>query len=249
MRHSPQQGISYFCTQLNESYHMAQTASYGLLKSSIGKKVFMALTGLFLCLFLVGHLAGNLQLFLPKEAAQLQFNAYAKFMTTNPAVKILSYLTYLSVLFHVIDGVLLTMRNRNARPVKYYAKNDAANAIWSSRNMGVLGTIILVFLVMHMSNFWYKMHFGDIPMDAAGNRDLYTVVLESFKVWWYVALYVVSMAAVGFHLWHGFSSGFQSLGVNHSSYTPLIQNFGKGFAVLVSVLFALIPVYLFIVRS
>lgn len=131
-------------------------ANSALLKSSIVKKYWMALTGLFLCLFLAGHLAGNLQLIF---GTSLQFNEYALFMTTNPAVKILSYLTYISILFHAVDGILLTFQNKAARPIGYAKTNPSANSGFASRNMAVLGTIILVFIVTHMVNFWAKMHF------------------------------------------------------------------------------------------
>ena len=133
-------------------------AKSALLKSSIVKKYWMALTGLFLCLFLAGHLAGNLQLIF---GTSLQFNEYALFMTTNPAVKILSYLTYISILFHAIDGILLTFQNKAARPIAYAKTNPSANSSFASRNMAVLGTIILVFIVTHMVNFWAKMHFDE----------------------------------------------------------------------------------------
>ena len=133
-------------------------AKSALLKSSIVKKYWMALTGLFLCLFLAGHLAGNLQLIF---GTSLQFNEYALFMTTNPAVKILSYLTYISILFHAIDGILLTFQNKAARPIGYAKTNPSANSSFASRNMAVLGTIILVFIVTHMVNFWAKMHFDE----------------------------------------------------------------------------------------
>lgn len=229
---------------------MSGKTKTGLIKSSIGKKVFMGLTGLFLCLFLSGHLAGNLQLLLPAEVARDQFNAYAKFMTTNPAVKLLSYLTYFSILFHVVDGFYLAWQNKQARPQAYYKKDDAANAGWASRNMAVLGTLLLVFIVIHMKAFWYEMHFGNVPVYASiahGElKDLYTLTTTAFTEWWYVLIYVLSMGAVGFHLWHGFGSGFKSLGISHPVYTPLLNGFGKGFAVVVSVLFASLPVYLFL---
>jgi len=140
-------------------------AKSALLKSSLAKKYWMALTGLFLCLFLAGHLAGNLQLIF---GTQLQFNEYALFMTTNPAVKVLSYVTYISILFHAIDGFILTIQNRKARPVRYVKTNPSANSGFASRNMAVLGTLILVFIVTHMTNFWAKMHFDeDIPLQTA----------------------------------------------------------------------------------
>lgn len=224
----------------------------------------MAATGLFLCLFLVGHLAGNLQLFISGTVGQQQFNEYALFMTTNPAVKLLSYVTYISILFHVIDGIILTIGNRKARPVNYAVKHDAANSMWSSRNMGILGTVILAFLVVHMQNFWYQMHWGDIPVqtvDAEGilletpMKDLHTVVLSFFNPaqneWalLFLAIYILAQIAIAFHLIHGFQSAFQSLGLNHRRYNPLIKALGYGFGIVVPLLFAAIPVYLFLSQS
>lgn len=223
-----------------------------LIKSSLAKKYWMALTGLFLCLFLVGHLAGNLQLFISGEEGKLQFNEYALFMTSNPAVKILSYLTYFSILFHAIDGILLTVANRKARPVKYANSNPGANSTWYSRSMAVLGTAILVFIVVHMQNFWWRMHFGDLPVDTAGNKDLYQVVMDFFNpavnstAIVAMLLYIVAMFALSFHLMHGFQSAFQSLGLRHKKYTPAIQKLGTAFAVIVPLAFAAIPVYLFL---
>ncbi len=136
-------------------------AKSALLKSSIAKKWWMSLTGLFLCVFLVGHLAGNLQLIF---GTSLQFNQYALFMTTNPAVKVLSYVTYFSILFHAIDGIMLTVQNKKARPIGYAVKNDKVSSTWASRNMAVLGTLLLVFIATHMVNFWAKMHFTQMPL-------------------------------------------------------------------------------------
>jgi succinate dehydrogenase / fumarate reductase, cytochrome b subunit len=158
-------------------------AKSALLKSSIVKKYWMALTGLFLCLFLAGHLAGNLQLVF---GTSQDFNEYALFMTTNPAVKILSYLTYISILFHAIDGILLTFQNKAARPIGY-AKTDGSSSSFASRNMAVLGTIILVFIVTHMVNFWAKMHFDEsMPLQETvvespmGELTLYNTVNGSY---------------------------------------------------------------------
>jgi succinate dehydrogenase / fumarate reductase cytochrome b subunit len=134
-------------------------AKSAFLKSSIAKKYWMALTGLFLCLFLVCHLLGNLQLLAGRTTeAALQFNKYALFMTTNPAVKLLSYLTYISIIFHAIDGIMLTIQNKKARPIGY-AKTDGSSSSLVSRNRAVLGTVILIFIATHMVNFWAKMHF------------------------------------------------------------------------------------------
>ena len=270
-------------------------AKSALLKSSIAKKYWMALTGLFLCLFLAGHLAGNLQLLVPNNA--LNFNQYALFMTSNPAVKLLSYLTYISILFHAIDGIVLTVQNRKARPIGY-AKTDGSSSSFSSRNMAVLGTIILVFIVTHMVNFWAVMHFdknmplqtisigqagqqqeyylttdgGYLPkaqvdqqmikienrtefFDAAANvkikegyKDLHKITVAFFKdpKTGLIAtiLYVIAMITLAFHLLHGFQSAFQSLGLNNPKYTPAIKKFGAAFAIIVPLLFAIIPVYI-----
>ena len=233
-------------------------SSSGILKSSLAKKYAMALTGLFLCLFLVGHLIGNLQLFIPGEEGRTAFNEYALFMTTFPLVKVLSYLTYVSVLFHVVDGLILTIQNRRARPAKYAVEKGSANANWSSRNMAVLGTIVLVFLVTHMQNFWWQMHFGDMPSQFIEDtflKDLHTVVLRFFDpahndlALFAVAGYVVGMFGLGFHLWHGFSSAFQSMGFRHEKYSGWIELAGKAFAVLVPAAFASIPMYLFLTQA
>ena len=271
-------------------------AKSALLKSSLAKKYWMALTGLFLCLFLLGHLAGNLQLLVPDNA--LNFNKYALFMTTNPAVKILSYLTYISLLFHAIDGAMLTIQNVKARPIQYAKNNPGANSLWASRNMGILGTLILVFIVTHMITFWAPMHFdknmplqtvsieaqgqkqdfyittdgGYLPKSQVdqkmivikdrtdfydsganvkikeGYKDLYKITIAFFKDakmgLLYTILYVISMAVLAFHLYHGFASAFQSLGANNPKYNGLIRGFGRGFAILVPVLFAIIPLYI-----
>lgn len=221
-------------------------ASSALLGSSLAKKYWMALTGLFLCVFLIAHLAGNLQLLDASPEGQLKFNAYAKFMTSFPLVKIVSYLLYASILFHAFDGILLTIQNRRARPIRYAYEKPNANSKWYSRQMALLGTLVMVFIIIHMKSFWYEMHWGQLGVDADGNKDLYTLVAASFSQSWYVAIYVISMAVLAFHLLHGFQSAFQSLGLNHPRYTPMIKNVGVFFAVVVPIFFALIPVWMFI---
>ncbi len=294
-------------------------AKSAFLKSSIAKKYWMALTGLFLCLFLVGHLIGNLQLFMSGYDGALQFNKYAYFMTTNPAVKLLSYVTYLSILFHAIDGIYLAIQNKKARPIAYAMNNPSKNSSSASRNMAVLGTMILIFIATHMINFWAKMKFGttmplfvkeivdqtsgtkqymliasaespqqNVPVQSPifnndvlkeqskgelfiegskiinkknnevlfeGYKDLHKLTISFFKSkgklfnvipnegLFFTLFYVFSMVVLGFHLWHGFQSAFQSLGVN-GKFTPAIKFFGKAFSVVVATLFAIIPIYI-----
>lgn len=233
------------------------SASSGLLKSSLVKKYWMGATGLFLCTFLIGHLAGNLQLMLSPDVAKDQFNEYALFMTTNPAVKVLSWLTYISILFHAIDGIVLTVQNKKARGQKYAYNKAGASSSWASRKMTLLGLITLWFIVGHMAMFWFQMHFGDLPKyTTAGGAevtDLYTVVKTFFSNSpdgggiGAVIFYTVCMVALGFHLSHGFQSGFQSLGLRHPKYTPIIKKVGLGFSVVICGLFAIIPIYMYFV--
>jgi succinate dehydrogenase / fumarate reductase cytochrome b subunit len=216
------------------------------LKSTLGRKLIMALTGLFLILFLTGHLAGNMQLFYNDGGEA--FNIYAKFMTTNPIVKILSYVTYISVIGHVIYSIGLSRRNKAARPIEYAVSAGSTNSSAASRNMGILGTIILVFLAGHMYSFWFQMHWGDVPMvtyEGEQYKDLYSVVQIAFQQIWMVALYVIAMAFLAFHLSHGFASAFQSLGLNHKKYSPAIKTVGLVYCIVVPVLFAAMPVYIY----
>jgi len=218
------------------------------LSSSLGRKVVMSLTGLFLSTFLIIHMAGNLQLF--KDDGGRAFNEYTYFMTHNPLIITVSYLLYASILVHALMSIILTRHNRASRPVKYAYSRPEANSPWSSRNMGILGTVLLVFIIIHMRTFWYEMHFGSVPMaeyDGQQYKDLYAVVKVAFSEWWYVLLYVISMAAVGFHLAHGFQSGFQTMGIRHPKYTPIIEAVGKYFfAIIIPAAFAAMPVYVFL---
>lgn len=217
----------------------------GLFGSSLARKYWMALTGLFLCSFLVIHLLGNLPLMTGNSEA---FNLYARFMTTFPVIKAVSYLLYASIVLHTVDGLMLARQNSAARPVKYAQYNGAANASWASRNMALLGTFTLVFLIVHLKSFWFEMHFGNVPtvsIEGEDVKDLYTLTVTAFEQLWYTLFYVVAMGMLGFHLWHGFSSAFQTLGINHPTYTPIIKGIGAFFALVVPGVFALIPIVIY----
>ena len=210
------------------------------------QKALAALTGSFLVLFLVGHLVGNLQLFIPGELGQKQFNAYALFMTTNPAVIALSYITYISILLHLLFTLYLTLQSRQARPVRYLVESGSTNSTWSSRNMAFLGTMLLIFLIIHLRSFWYEMHFGDIGIDKWGNKDLHTVTVAAFKNIFYTGFYIISMIMLAFHLHHGVESAFQTLGLNTLKYERTISFLGKGIAVFIPLIFATIPIMLYV---
>lgn len=214
------------------------------LSSSIGRKIIMSITGLFLCSFLVIHLVGNLQLFKHDQGAA--FNTYSHFMGTNPIIRTIEWVLVLGFGFHIYEALVLTRRNQTARPQKYAVNHSEQNSEWTSRNMGILGSIILIFLIVHLYNFFYRARFGDLDPDINNNDDLYTLVVTSFKQWWYVLLYVAAQVSLGYHLWHGFGSAFQTLGLNHRKYTPLIKAVGYGFSVIVAAGFAAMPLYFFL---
>ncbi|KXK27122.1 MAG: succinate dehydrogenase (or fumarate reductase) cytochrome b subunit, b558 family [Bacteroidetes bacterium OLB12] len=217
-----------------------------LFSSSLGRKVLMALTGIFLILFLAVHLAGNLQLL--KDDAGKSFNIYADFMGHNPLIQLISKGNFAFILLHAIWGIMLTIKNRKARgPERVCGYQQKLNL--ASRNMGILGTLILIFLVIHLKDFYGQAHFGSLSTQVYDGKtvtDLYTQVAYWFKVEWYVILYVVCMGALAFHLWHGFTSAFQTLGLNHMKYNPVIKFVGKVFAVVVPIAFAIIPVFMYL---
>lgn len=216
--------------------------------STIFRKTLAGLSGFFLVLFLLGHLLGNLQLFIPGEDGQKQFNEYALFMTTNPAVKILSVLTYSSIILHTVLTLFLVFQSSNARDVKYLQSSGNANSTWGSKNMAILGTLILIFIVIHMKSFWYEMHFGVIGLDPWGNKDLHTVTVTAFNELWYVLFYVLSMVVLAIHLKHGVESVFQTLGIKTRRYVSLIHKAAYGFALIVPAAFASIPIYLYVTQ-
>jgi succinate dehydrogenase / fumarate reductase cytochrome b subunit len=252
----------------------------GFLSSGIGQKLTMALTGIFLCVFLIVHLVGNFQLF--HHDGGLAFNEYAVFMTTFPPIKFVSYGLYAMIIWHAFKGLHLAYKNSKARPVKYHNEKPSANSPWASRNMGILGTVILVFIVTHMTNFWAEYKFGHIPytkyevslidgtQTAAAYdgtikdkkleyftndnttrvvivKDLYKEVAEEFENIGLVLLYVLAMAALAFHLVHGFQSAFQTVGFNHNRYTKAIQFIGVYvFGIAIPIAFAAMPIYFYL---
>ncbi len=216
------------------------------MPTSVAKKNLMALTGFFLCVFLVIHLLGNIQLFLPMPAVQVSFNWYASFLSELFVIKVAAYLTYFCVFVHSVLAVVLAIKNRKSAGSRYEGNDPHATSPWHSRIMGILGSIILLFLIIHMMDFWYPYKYGNsIGLDSEGNKDLYTVVATTFSRWWYVGFYVVSILALGFHLHHGVYSGCRSLGLYHSGYASFVKWFSLAFAALITLGFAAMPIYLF----
>jgi succinate dehydrogenase / fumarate reductase cytochrome b subunit len=213
--------------------------------SSIGKKLIMGITGLFLISFLVVHCFLNSFVFFDNTG--VLFNEGAHFMATNWIIRAMEVVLMLGLLMHIVQGARLTFQNQAARPQKYAYNNGNANSKWYSRSMGLLGTLLLIFLIVHLSQFWTVSRFTGIPTtDAAGHEDLYAVMKETFSNIWFVVLYVLSMISLGYHLLHGFASAFQTMGWNHKKYTPIIKSIGVWFSILIPLIFAAMPVWIYL---
>ncbi len=217
------------------------------LTGGIGKKLLMALTGLFLILFLVVHLAGNLQLLLDDRGRA--FNIYATGMANNFFIKAVSYGNFFFIIVHVIDGLALAIKNKTARNVRYKVPTKDSKSSWASRNMALLGIITLIFIIAHLKGFWYQFKFGNIPFatyEGTAYKDVYKVVAATYAQPLFVGFYVICMIFLGFHLSHGFSSAFQSMGINHKKYTPFISKLGLLYSILIPLGFASIPIIMFL---
>lgn len=211
------------------------------LKSSIGHKLVMSLSGLFLIVFLLIHLGGNLQLLRNDDGAA--FTAFVEFMETNPIIKISAYILYAGFLIHIIQGILLILENRKARGGQNYAVKSSYKTTWAARNMPLLGIVLFIFLAIHMGDFWRELKFGGLT-----DEGLYEEVIEAFKNPIILIIYEIGMIALFFHLSHGFQSAFQTLGLNHKKYTPFIKGLGMFYAVVVALGFFLIPIWVYLMK-
>jgi succinate dehydrogenase / fumarate reductase cytochrome b subunit len=212
----------------------------GFLSSSIGKKFLMGLTGLFLVSFLVVHVSLNSAIFL-NDGGQT-FNAGADFMAHNPVIRIIEIGLFAGLILHVFQAFVLTMENKKARPVAYQVVNGSANSSWYSRSMGILGSLLLIFLVVHLGNFWLPTK---IAVFSHTEHNTFNEMKLVFSQWYFVAVYLIGVAALLYHLLHGFQSAFQTMGLNHKKYTPLIKKVGIWFSVIVCILFAAMPITMF----
>ena len=211
------------------------------LASTIGKKVVMAVTGLLLLGFLVGHLSGNLMLY--KGDGGRSFNDYGHMLTSTPLIYVAEAGLLGLLVAHVWAAVSLSRLNREARPVAYAVdakKGHTSRKSVASSTMLISGSIILFFLVIHIATFKFGAHYAAPHDDQV--RDLNRLVLESFGKWWYAGAYVLFMIVLGFHLWHAFSSATQTLGVR---YDPLVGKIGKAVGVILALGFLSFPILLF----
>lgn len=241
----------------------------GFLTSNIGRKLVMALTGLFLVSFLFVHLSGNLLLLRSDDG--YAFNVFSHFMSTNGLIHVLEYVLLFGFLIHIATSIFLTRRNASARPKGYAAGNKTPGVSWYSKNMGLTGSLVLIFLVLHIRTFWYTYHYQEVPRvyyNTVGQRfdehtivkkepytdatvlpegvadvykDMQHVASEAFHNPLYIIGYLLAFLLLAFHLAHGFGSAFRTLGLEHKKYTPIVNGLGRVIAIIVPLGFALIP--------
>ncbi len=213
----------------------------GLIKSSLARKYVMALSGLFLVIFLILHVTINLASVISPGF----FNEASHFMGYNPLVQfIMQPVLIAGVIVHFVMGFVLEAQNRKARgSVGYTSYKGSANASWVSRNMIYSGLVVLAFLGLHFYDFWiHEMTYKYVEFNDQDPTRYYAETVEKFAPFWRTILYVISFVLLSLHLWHGFASSFQSMGVNNK-YTPGIKKFAKAFAVVVPLAFAFIALY------
>ena len=212
--------------------------------TSIGKKLLVGATGLFLIVCLVVHCYVNAMVFWPDRGEH--FTEAAKFMGGNVFIRIMEFGLFGGLLLHIIQGLMLTSQNMKRRPVKYAVSAGNKTSPWYSRSMGILGSLILIFLVIHLADFWAPNRYGQLLDPSWKDTDLYLKMLARFSTPWVVVVYVLGCFSLSWHLVHGFYSAFQTFGMATHRYKKLIRSIGVGFAIIVPLIFASMPVCMYL---
>lgn len=215
-------------------------AKSALLKSSIAKKVAMALSGLFLMLFLAQHFFINMT----SVFSSCTFNSISHFMGNNPLVQfVIQPILIFGVVFHFIMGIVLDLKNKAARPISYSNFNGAAGANWASRNMIISGLVIFAFLGLHFYDFWFpEMAYKYVDVQPLDETRYFHELVAKFESPVRTGLYCLSFLLLAVHLWHGFSSSFQSVGFNNK-YSRALKGFGYAFAIVIPFGFIFIALF------
>lgn len=209
--------------------------------SSIGRKFVMGLTGLFLISFLVVHVSINALIFLNDGGET--FNVAANFMSHNIVIRIMEVGLFAGIILHIVQALMLTIQNNAARPEKYAVNKASANSKWYSRSMGLLGTLILMFLVLHLYHFWWPTK---VAVFSHEEHNTFSGIVAIFQELWVVVIYVLGVISLGYHLLHGFQSSFQTMGWNHKKWTPVVKTVGVWFSIIVPIIFALMPISIYL---
>ncbi len=218
----------------------------GLTQSTIGRKFLMALSAMFLLVFLLIHLSVNLLSIFSEDA----FNTASHFMGYNPLIQfVMQPVLIAGVIFHFVMGFVLEMKNKNARPVKYAVANNSGNSSWSSRNMIISGAVILAFLGLHMYDFWmHEMNYKYVEALSINETRYWEELHAKFADLWRVIFYAVSFVLLGLHLSHGFQSSFQSIGARHPKYLKCVNTLGTWYSILIPLGFIVVAVFHFVTQ-
>lgn len=212
------------------------------------RKSIIATTGLFLCVFLIVHLSANCILLFPEAIARGLYNSYSTTLRESPLIKIVAYVLYLSLIFHVVYAAIITYKNRRAKPDRYVVDHARENSTWTSRNMGLIGIMILLFIVVHLANFWARIKLGmgeNVGLDVDGNVDVYEVTYALFQNIYYVLFYTVLMLPLGLHLYHGLKSAFKTLGFYHKKGLSVLAKISLVYAAIMAIGFGIIPIIVY----
>lgn len=214
----------------------------------------MGLTGLFLISFLVVHVGLNacvfndLEMFDPTDNGRM-FNKAAHFMGSSVVIRILEIGLFLGIILHVVQGYVLELQNRSRRKQGYNVPMGSKGSAWYRKSMGLLGTLLLLFLIMHVSHFWVPSRvthdLTPVTYGDMNTHNLFERMVQVFQNKWIVLLYVLGCFSLAWHLLHGFQSAFRTLGLHNKKYIALVQTVGVGFSILVPILFALMPVSMY----
>lgn len=222
----------------------------GLFGNSLVKKYWMSLTGIFLITFLVVHCIVNAAIFFNDGGET--FNIWAHFMGTNLLIRTMEIVLFIGLIVHVVDGLMLAYENKRARPIKYAYNRPNTTSKWYSRSMAILGTLILLFLVVHLYHFWLKTRITGLTVEPSHvfingkpYEDLYGEMNFVFSHLIAVIIYLVGCFSLFWHLLHGFRSAFRSIGLNNAKYLPIISFTGDIFSVIVPTVFASMPVAMY----
>jgi succinate dehydrogenase / fumarate reductase cytochrome b subunit len=221
--------------------------------SAVGRKYVMALTGLFLISFLLIHVGLNACIFadwVDTTDNGKMFNKAAHFMGSTIVTRILEFVLFAGFIIHIIQGYVVEAKNRKLRGQGYKQTLGNRGSPWMSRSMALLGTLIFLFLIVHISKFWWSSRIThDMDSVTYNGEEMHNVFLRMYDVFQnplLVVFYLVGVAALGFHLWHGFHSAFRSMGVHNKKYINLLKVLGYGFTIFVSVGFALMPLSMYL---
>lgn len=221
----------------------------GFLKSSIGKKFIMSLSGLFLIVFLLVHLIMNLTMLIDPINGKA-YNLAANFMGTNPIIKVIEPLLAIGFFIHILYGIVVQLNNWKARGNDKYSKVDQKDSsTWASRNMIWLGIFVFSFLIVHLLNYYVVLKFGAPPTTTIKGQEMhntFALVTGLFENWWYDLIYIIGFIALGLHLHHAFWSALQTLGLNNLKWRKRLEVIGDIYTYVITIGFTIIPLYFLI---